>query len=190
MGTRSVWGHAQYGDTLSMGTRSVWGHAQYGDTLSMGTRSVWGHAQYGDTLTALIRPASVVRRPQLVQHYGDMLTVLIRQQHVQRAISSLTIHIKVLRSALLNPSLAPPAQAPAQAAAAGRGAHRERYRRLCFLNVFTERLDSLLQLVLDVHRSVASAPMVAPLSEFFLDDDAPIWEEVRNSVSLERDTSD
>ncbi|CAI6011755.1 unnamed protein product [Closterium sp. NIES-65] len=41
-----------------------------------------------------------------------------------------------------------------------------------------ERLDSLLQLVLDVHRSVDSARMVAPLSEFFLDDDAPIWEEV------------
>ncbi|CAI5508797.1 unnamed protein product [Closterium sp. Naga37s-1] len=215
--------------------------------------AVWG----GDTLTALIRPASVVRRPKLVQHYGDMLTALLRLQHVQLATSSLTVHIKVLRSALLNPSLAPAAEA---AAAAGTAVHRERYRRLCFLNVFTvrashlvscmlafmsaqlqraaqhgdqilllgtqaehmpplvglgipwdlfsfqeahaqfllycttrclldarsaairERLDSLLQLVLDVHRSVDSARMVAPLSEFFLDDDAPIWEEVEEHV--------
>ncbi|CAI5485496.1 unnamed protein product [Closterium sp. Naga37s-1] len=45
-----------------------------------------------------------------------------------------------------------------------------------------ERLDSLLQLVLDVHRSVDSARMVAPLSKFFLDDDAPIWEEVEEQV--------
>ncbi|CAI6009126.1 unnamed protein product [Closterium sp. NIES-65] len=194
-------------------------------------------------------PASVVIPPQLVQQYADVLTALIRLQHVQRAVENITLHVKVLRSALLNPSLAP----AAEAAAAGTAVHRERYRRLCFLNVFTvraaqlvscmlafmsaqlqraaqhgdqilllgtqaehmpyldlfsfqeahaqfllycttrclldarsaairERLDSLLQLVLDVHRSVDSARMVAPLSEFFLDDDAPIWEEVEEHV--------
>ncbi|CAI5468398.1 unnamed protein product [Closterium sp. Yama58-4] len=51
-----------------------------------------------------------------------------------------------------------------------------------------ERLDSLLQLVLDVHRSVDSARMVAPFSEFFLDDDTPIWEEGTPHGTLGRET--
>ncbi|GJP53426.1 hypothetical protein CLOM_g12579 [Closterium sp. NIES-68] len=60
----------------------------------------------------------------------------MRLHLVQRAVGSVTIHIKTLRSALVQPAK--------PAAGAGRSLHRERYRRLCFLNVFTIRASHLV----------------------------------------------
>ncbi|GJP53424.1 hypothetical protein CLOM_g12579 [Closterium sp. NIES-68] len=81
-------------------------------------------------------PASAVITPEVVQQYGETLTALMRLHLVQRAVGSVTIHIKTLRSALVQPAK--------PAAGAGRSLHRERYRRLCFLNVFTIRASHLV----------------------------------------------